>query len=103
MLLVRLLNSPCLLVGLLVLTLASSNPALAQPVTPARPPAAGAPRPAAGVARATPARPKHRQLAPGAMKAIDPERQVAESFSRHDVIEVLSSDPGYAERDWSKD
>jgi len=37
------------------------------------------------------------------MKAIDPERQLAESFSRHDVIEVLTADPSYAERDWSKD
>ena len=36
------------------------------------------------------------------MKTVAPETQVAESFSRHDAIEVLSADPTYAERDWSK-
>ena len=65
---------------------------------------AGTAQPAAGkapaaVARtATPARPKFRKLAPNAMRTVDPERQLDEGYDRHDVTEILSADPTYAER-----
>jgi len=42
----------------------------------------------------------YRQLAPGVMKSVDPQPEVAESFSRHDVVELLAVDPGL---DWAKD
>jgi hypothetical protein len=42
----------------------------------------------------------YRQLAPGVEKTISPERQEEESFSRHDVVELLKVDPGF---DWAKD
>ncbi len=48
------------------------------------------------------AKPQYRPLAPGVMKTIEPQRQRAEEFSRHDVIEILAADPNYAERDWSQ-
>ena len=41
----------------------------------------------------------YRDLAPGVMKSIDPKREVAESFSRHDVVELLAVDPGL---EWAK-
>jgi hypothetical protein len=65
-------------------------------------PRAAAAAPAPRTASRATARPKYRQLAPGVMKLVAPETQVAESFSRHDMIEVLSADPTYVERDWSK-
>jgi len=42
-------------------------------------------------ARANPER--HRPLAPGVLKSVDPEREVEESFSRHDLAELLAFDP----------
>ena len=41
-----------------------------------------------------------RRLAPGVMKTVDPAREVEESFSRHDVVELLAVDPNV---DWAKD
>lgn len=35
----------------------------------------------------------------GVMKSVAPQRQVNESYSRHDVIELLAVDPGF---DWAK-
>jgi hypothetical protein len=90
----------CLCAATLVLASQPGHHAVAQQPGPARAPAM---RTAGAVARAGAPSAKHRQLAPGAIKAIDPERQVAESVTRHDMVEVLASDPSYAERDWSKD
>ncbi len=42
----------------------------------------------------------HRKLAPGVLKTIDPARRLDESFSRHDVVELLAVDPTF---DWAKD
>lgn len=41
-----------------------------------------------------------RPLAPGVMLSVDPDREVKESVSRHDVVELLAVDPKY---DWAKD
>ncbi|MCL6503471.1 MAG: hypothetical protein K6T86_12350 [Pirellulales bacterium] len=43
-----------------------------------------------------------RRLAPGVLTSIDPERQKAESVSRHDVVEILAVDPAFAVRPWTK-
>ena len=53
-------------------------------------------------ARQPPARPKFRKLAPNAMRTVDPERQLDEGYDRHDVTEILSADPTYAERAWAR-
>ena len=42
----------------------------------------------------------YRNLAPHVMKSTDPARTYGESFSRHDVIELLAFDPKF---DWAKD
>ncbi len=42
----------------------------------------------------------YRQLAPGVMKVVKPELLVEETFSRHDVVELLAVDPNF---DWAKD
>lgn len=42
----------------------------------------------------------YRPLAPGVMQTIDPMRSLAESVSRHDVVELLAIDPKF---DWAKD
>lgn len=41
-----------------------------------------------------------RQVVPGVIQAVDPERQLGESFSRHDVVELMAFDPSF---DWAKD
>lgn len=41
-----------------------------------------------------------RKLAAGVLHTVDPERQWAEAFSRHDVVELLAFDPQF---DWAKD
>ncbi len=41
-----------------------------------------------------------RQLAPGVMKVVKPELLVEDTFSRHDVVEILAVDP---ELGWAKD
>jgi hypothetical protein len=46
------------------------------------------------------AKTRHRKLAPGVMQSIDPAREIDESYSRHDVVELLAIDPGF---DWAKD
>ena len=38
-------------------------------------------------------------LAPGVMKSVDPRSREAETFSRHDVVELLAVDP---DLDWAK-
>ena len=42
----------------------------------------------------------YRQLAPGVVKEVDPARKLHESFSRHDIVELLAFDPKF---DWAKD
>lgn len=39
---------------------------------------------------------KFRQLAPGVETAVDPDTRVNEAFSRHDIVELLGIDPGFA-------
>ncbi len=41
-----------------------------------------------------------RHLAPGVLEDVDPAKQLEESFSRHDVVELLAFDPKF---DWAKD
>ena len=41
-----------------------------------------------------------RRLAPGVMQSVEPRAEVAEMFSRHDVVELLAVDP---DLDWAKD
>lgn len=43
-----------------------------------------------------------RKLAPGVLTSIDPERQKAESVSRHDIVEILAVDPDFSVRPWTK-
>jgi hypothetical protein len=51
--------------------------------------------------RAAPStRAPYRQLAPGVMISVDPMRKLAESVSRHNVVELLAIDPKF---DWAKD
>ncbi len=54
---------------------------------------------AAGPARPAPSRGPFRPLSPGALKTIDSMRQVEETVSRHDLVELLASDP---KLDWAK-
>jgi len=68
----------------------------AAPATAAKPAAAPAPKPAAEPAPAGP----FRQLAPWVMISINPMRQLQETVSRHDVVEVLAANP---KLDWAKD
>jgi len=42
----------------------------------------------------------YRKLAPGVMQSINPDRELNESYSRHDVVELLAVDPGFG---WAKD
>lgn len=42
----------------------------------------------------------YRNLAPGVVQSVDLERELDESFSRHDVVELLAFDPKF---DWAKD
>ncbi|MBN2476284.1 MAG: hypothetical protein JXB62_16850 [Pirellulales bacterium] len=46
------------------------------------------------------ARRPYRVLAPGVIQSVDPQRELAESFSRHDLVELLAVD---AKFDWAKD
>lgn len=49
-----------------------------------------------------PKRGPYRKLAPGVEKTIDPERHIEEAFSRHDMVEILASDPEFGERSYSQ-
>jgi hypothetical protein len=110
------------LAGLAGLMVAIGATSFAQPATPSAPPASAAPaatpkvaarqaqpqpRPAApknNAGKAAGQQPtKYRQITRGVITTIDPEQQKEESFSRHDAIELLSKDPEFAEREWSKD
>jgi hypothetical protein len=42
----------------------------------------------------------YRRLAPGVMESVDPARQVNETVSRHDIVELLAIDASF---DWAKD
>lgn len=44
--------------------------------------------------------PQYRKLAPGVLEKVDPARQLEESFSRHDVVELVALG---AKFDWAKD
>jgi len=99
------------LAGLAGLVMVFGATSYAQPATPSAPAAAGAkktaPQPRAAVKpdpkTEAKQRAKYRQIAPGIITTIDPEQQKEEAFSRHDAIELLSKDPAFAERAWSKD
>lgn len=43
--------------------------------------------------------PRFRQLAEGVETAVDPQTRINESFSRHDIVELLGIDPGF---DWAR-
>lgn len=43
---------------------------------------------------------RYRQLAPGVLKTVDPKPEVEETFSRHDIVELLAVDPNF---EWAKD
>jgi hypothetical protein len=43
---------------------------------------------------------RYRKLAPGVLKTVDPKPEVKETFSRHDVVELLAVDPNF---EWAKD
>ena len=51
-----------------------------------------------------PARAKqpYRKLAPGVLQSVEPARQVDESFSRHDVIELLAAERADLKFDWAR-
>jgi len=113
------------LAGLAGLMVAIGTTSFAQPATPSAPAASAAPTaapkvaarqaqpvqpqprltaPKAGAGKATTQqRSQYRQITRGVITTIDPEQQKDESFSRHDAIELLSKDPEFAEREWSKD
>ena len=48
------------------------------------------------------ARRPYRKLAPGVLQSVDPARQVEESFSRHDVIELLAVERAGEKFDWAR-
>lgn len=50
--------------------------------------------------RTAPADGNFRKLAPGVEKTISPDRQDEESYSRHDIVELLQVDPNF---EWAKD
>ncbi len=54
----------------------------------------------AGARQPVKARPEHRRLAPGVVKLVNPARQIEESYSRHNVVELLAVDPQF---DWAKE
>ena len=43
---------------------------------------------------------RYRKLAPGVLEAVDSDRKLDETFSRHDIVELLAVDPKF---DWAKD
>ncbi len=45
-------------------------------------------------------KPKSQPLAAGVLKSIDPQREAKESFSRHDLVELVAIDPNFQ---WAKD
>lgn len=45
----------------------------------------------------------YRKLAPGVLQSVEPARKVEESFSRHDLVELLANEPGNAKFDWARD
>lgn len=69
----------------------------AKQTAPADAPAVDAPKPSAAAPLPTN---RYRQLAPGVMQTIDPKPEVQETYSRHNVVELLAVDPSY---DWAKD
>jgi len=64
---------------------------------------AAAPKAAAPKAASQPqaeAKGPYRQLAPGVVKTVDPARQLDETYSRHDVVELVAVDSKF---DWAKE
>jgi len=45
----------------------------------------------------------YRNLAPGVLQSVDPARQVDESFSRHDLVELLAVERADVKFDWARD
>ena len=103
--------------GVAGLVLLASEPSFAQPADSGQPaspdkpaanpavanPAAASPAAGGRVADAKGGPKAYRKLAPGVMIHVDPRREAEETFSRHDVVELLAVDPVFAERTWSKD
>lgn len=60
--------------------------------------------PTAGAAKAQPSpllpTSRYRKLAPDVLKTVNPALEVKETFSRHDVVELLAVDPNF---EWAKD
>ncbi len=50
-----------------------------------------------------PSRRPYRKLAPGVLQSVEPARQIEESFSRHDLVELLAVEPPNAKFDWARD
>jgi hypothetical protein len=50
-----------------------------------------------------PARRPYRKLAPGVLQSVEPARQVEESFSRHDLTELLASERPDVKFDWARE
>ena len=65
--------------------------------TPAAKPPAASPAKAAVVTVPTPG--SFRKLAPGVMEAVDPHRELEETFDKHHVVELLAVDPTF---EWAK-
>lgn len=59
-----------------------------------------APRQPDAPAAPAPSGARPRQLAPGVLIPVDPARQLQETFSNHDIVELLAVDPKF---DWAKD
>jgi hypothetical protein len=49
------------------------------------------------------ARRTYRKLAPGVLQSVEPARQVEESFSRHDIVELLAVERPDVKFDWARD
>ena len=49
-----------------------------------------------------PARRPYRKLAPGVLQSVEPARRVEESFSRHDLTELLASERPDVKFDWAR-
>lgn len=90
--------------GLSLLPLPPARATAAQPAPAAEPTVAPAPAPKPALAPAPAAEPlpagPYRQLAPWVMTSINPMRQLQETVSRHDVVELLAVNPNL---DWAKD
>jgi hypothetical protein len=84
-----------------ILSIGFAFAALICPRIPAQAPAAAAAAPRAAADRPAGAEPQgpFRRLAPGVLRSIDPEVKLEETYSWHDLVELLADDPNL---DWAK-